>query len=133
MIVEFETVIAWAPRSLSVVLDMANTSGRVWSSQGAAKDSRSDPDAEPQHPRWRARRFHDELLKLGAEITESTVGKYMVRHRQTAFTELADLSCDQVQTMVSVDLFTVPTIRFEILHVFLVLVHERTPTERTLR
>jgi hypothetical protein len=30
---------------------------------------------------WGAPRIHGELLKLGFEIAESTVSKYMVRHR----------------------------------------------------
>jgi hypothetical protein len=31
------------------------------------------------NPRWGVPRFHAELLKLGIEITETTVAKYMVR------------------------------------------------------
>jgi hypothetical protein len=34
------------------------------------------------NPRWGAPRIHSELLKLGIEITEPTVAKYMVRHRK---------------------------------------------------
>jgi hypothetical protein len=34
------------------------------------------------NPRWGAPRIHGELLKLGIEITEPTVAKYMVRHRK---------------------------------------------------
>jgi hypothetical protein len=34
------------------------------------------------NPRWGAPRIHGELLKLGIEITEPTVSKYRVRHRQ---------------------------------------------------
>ena len=32
------------------------------------------------NPLWGAPRIHGELLKLGIEITEPTVAKYMVRH-----------------------------------------------------
>jgi len=34
------------------------------------------------NPRWGAPRIHGELLKLGIEITEPTVAKCMVRHRE---------------------------------------------------
>jgi hypothetical protein len=34
------------------------------------------------NPRWGAPRIHGELLKLGFELSESTVAKYMIRHRR---------------------------------------------------
>ena len=34
------------------------------------------------NPRWGAPRIHGELLKLGIEITEPTVAKYMIRQRK---------------------------------------------------
>ena len=77
------------------------------------------------NPRWGAPRIHGELLKLDIEITEPTVGKYMVRHRKRPSQSWRTLLASHVQTIVSVDFFTVPTIRFEILYLFVVLAHER--------
>jgi putative transposase len=37
------------------------------------------------NPRWGAPRIHGELLKLGIEITEPTVAKYMVRQRKPLY------------------------------------------------
>jgi hypothetical protein len=34
------------------------------------------------NPRWGAPRIHWELLKLGLELSEAAVAKYMVRHRK---------------------------------------------------
>src|SRR5277367_4794700 len=34
------------------------------------------------NPRWGAPRIHGELLKLGFQLSEATVAKYMVRHRK---------------------------------------------------
>jgi hypothetical protein len=34
------------------------------------------------NPRWGAPRIHRELLKLGFELSEAMVAKYMVRHRR---------------------------------------------------
>ena len=39
------------------------------------------------NPRWGAPRIHGELLKLGIEITEPTVAKYMVRHRKPVWSK----------------------------------------------
>jgi hypothetical protein len=73
------------------------------------------------NPCWGAPRLHGELLKLGIEITEPTVSKYMVRHRKPPSQTWRTFLENHVQSMVSIDFFTVPTIRFQILYVFLVL------------
>ena len=45
-----------------------------------------------ENPLWGAPRIHGELLKLGIEVAQSTVAKYMVRRRASAVAELEDLS-----------------------------------------
>ena len=70
-------------------------------------------------------RAFGELLKLGIEITEPTVAKYMVRHRKPPSQTWRTFLENHVKTLVSVDFFVVPTIRFEILYVFLVWAHDR--------
>jgi hypothetical protein len=40
---------------------------------------------------WGAPRIHGELLKLGFEVAESTVSKYMIQRPWTAIAELADI------------------------------------------
>jgi hypothetical protein len=37
------------------------------------------------NPRWGAPRIHGELLKLGLELSEATVAKYIVRHRKSVY------------------------------------------------
>jgi putative transposase len=75
--------------------------------------------------RWGAPRIHGELLKLGIEITEPTVAQYMVRHRKPPSQTWRTFLQSHVHSLVSIDFFTVPTIRFQILYVFLVLAHDR--------
>jgi hypothetical protein len=65
-----------------------------------------------------------ELLKLGIEIGETSVSKYMVRRRRPPSQTWKTFLKNHVKSMVSVDFFAVPTIRFQILYVFLVLAHE---------
>ena len=77
------------------------------------------------NPRWGAPRIHGELLKLGVEVTEPTVAKYMVRRRKPPSQTWRTFLDNHVRNMVSVDFFTVPTVRFQILYVFLVLAHDR--------
>jgi len=70
-------------------------------------------------------RIHGELLKLGIDVGETSVGKYMVRRRKPPSQTWRTFLENHLKTMVSVDFFTVPTIRFQVLYVFLVLAHDR--------
>jgi len=78
-----------------------------------------------ENPLWGAPRIHGELLKLGIDVGETSVGKYMVRGRKPPSQTWRTFLENHVKTLVSVDFFTVPTIRFQILYVFLVLAHDR--------
>jgi putative transposase len=77
------------------------------------------------NPLWCAPRIHGELLKLGIDIGETSVAKYIVRRRKPPSQNCRTFLENHIKTMVSVDFFTVPTIRFQVLYVFLVLVHDR--------
>ena len=74
---------------------------------------------------WGAPRIHEELAKLGIEISQATVSKYMVHPRkppsQTWRTFLANHSKDTA----AIDFFTIPTANFRVLYALLVLHHER--------
>jgi putative transposase len=78
-----------------------------------------------ENPLWGVPRMHGELLKLGIDVGETSVSKYMVRQRKPPSQTWRTFLENHVKSLVSVDFFTVPTIRFEILYVFLVLAHER--------
>jgi putative transposase len=78
-----------------------------------------------ENPTWGAPRIHGELLKLGIDIGETSVGKYMVRVCKPPSQTWHTFLQNHVSQLVSIDFFTVPTIRFQILYVFLVLAHDR--------
>jgi hypothetical protein len=121
MIVKAETVIAWHRKVFRLFWTWRIHRGKP----GRPKVPQEVRDLirmlSRNNPRWGAPRVHGELLKLGIEITEPTVAKYMVRHRKPPSQGWRTFLENHVKTMVSVDFFTVPTIRF----VFLVLAHER--------
>ena len=64
-----------------------------------------------ENPTWGAPRIHGELLKLGIDIGESSVTKYMVRCRKPPSQTWRTFLDNHVSQLVSVDFFTVPTIR----------------------
>jgi transposase InsO family protein len=75
---------------------------------------------------WGAPRVHGELRKLGIEISQATVAKYVGRQPRTPASQTwrAFLSTHFAQ-FASVDFFTVPTATFRVLFVFVVLSHDR--------
>jgi transposase InsO family protein len=125
VIVKPETVIAWHRKGFRVFWTWKVRHGQA----GRPTVSREVRDLirkmSRENPLWSAPRIHGELLKLGIDIGETSVGKYMVRHRKPPSQTWRTFLENHLRTMVSIDFFTVPTIRFQILYVFLVLAHER--------
>jgi hypothetical protein len=78
-----------------------------------------------ENPSWGAPRIHGELLKFGIDISESSVSKHMVRCRKPPSQTWHTFLENHAKQLVSIDFFTVPTIRFQVLYVFLVLAHDR--------
>ena len=60
-----------------------------------------------ENPLWGAHRIHGELLKLGVDIGETSMGKYIVRTRNPPSQNWRTFLENHVKTMVSVDFFTV--------------------------
>ena len=77
------------------------------------------------NPLWGAPRIHGELLKLGIEISQTTVAKYMSRHQRPPSQTWRAFLENHLTDLVSIDFFTVPSATFQILFVFVVLAHDR--------
>jgi putative transposase len=78
-----------------------------------------------ENPLWGAPRIHGELMKLGIKISEASVAKYMVRNPKPPSQTWRTFLDNHVSQLASVDFFTVHTVWFEILFVFIVLAHDR--------
>ncbi|MCZ6727712.1 MAG: integrase core domain-containing protein, partial [Acidobacteria bacterium] len=77
------------------------------------------------NPLWGAPRIHGELLKLGIEISQTTVAKYMPRRWRPPSQTWRVFLDNHLDDLVAVDFFTVPSVTFHILFVFVVLAHDR--------
>jgi hypothetical protein len=77
------------------------------------------------NPYWGAPRIHGELFKLGIEISERTASRRMPKCRKPPSQTWRAFLNNHVQDLVSVDFFTVPTVSFRVLFVFVVLAHHR--------
>ena len=78
------------------------------------------------NPLWGAPRIHGELLKLGIDVSQATVAKYIARPRhqppsQTWRTFLRN----HIGQIVAADFFVVPTATCRLLFVLVILAHER--------
>jgi putative transposase len=69
--------------------------------------------------------FDGEILKLGFNVSQATVGKYRVRRSKPPSQNWRAFLQNHCHELVSVDFFIVPTISFSILYVFLILAHDR--------
>src|ERR1700687_3873711 len=74
-----------------------------------------------ENPLWGAPRIHGELLKLGFDVAQSTVLKYMLRRRGPPSQGWKTFLRNHADGIASVDFLIVPTLAFERLFVFVIL------------
>jgi hypothetical protein len=74
-----------------------------------------------ENPLWGAPRIHGELLKLGFEIAQSSVAKYMVKRRAPPSQGWRTFLRNHAPDIAAMDLFVVPTIGFDLLYAFIII------------
>ena len=74
-------------------------------------------DMSLANPRWGAPRIHGELLKLGVDVGQTSVAKYMARHRKPPSQGGKTFLRNHAGGIASMDLFVVPTFSFRLLGV----------------
>jgi transposase InsO family protein len=77
------------------------------------------------NPLWGAPRIHGELLKLGIDIGQTSVAKYMAPRRRPRSQGWRTCLLNHADGIASIDLFVVPTLSFRLLYGLLVLGHGR--------
>src|SRR6266852_1001994 len=70
---------------------------------------------------WGAPRIHGELLKLGFELAQSSVAKYMVKRRWPPSPGWRTFLRNHAPDIAAMDLFVVPTIGFDLLYAFVIV------------
>ena len=73
------------------------------------------------NPLWGAPRIHGELLKLGFEVAQSSVAKYMVKRCGPPSQGWLIFLRNHAPTIAAMDLFVVPTIGFDLLYVLVIV------------
>ena len=125
VIVKPETVLAWHRKGFRLFWTWKCRRGKP-GRPGISKDVRElIRIMSKNNSLWGAPRIHGELLKLGINVSQATIAKYMVRHHKPPSQTWRTFLNSHSKQLASIDFFTVPTISFRILYVFLVLAHER--------
>jgi hypothetical protein len=75
------------------------------------------------NPLWGAPRLHGELLKLGVDIGQISVAKYMFRRRDPPSRGWRTFLRNHADGVAAMDMFVVPTISFRLLYGLLILGH----------
>ena len=78
-----------------------------------------------ENPLWGAPRIHGEMLKLGLDVAQATVSRYMPHRKRPPSQSWRTFLKNHATAIASIDFFTVPTATFRVLYVFLVLSHAR--------
>jgi transposase InsO family protein len=77
------------------------------------------------NPLWGAPRIHGELLKLGVDVGQTSVAKYMARRRAPPSQGWKTFLRNHAEGIAAIDLFVVPTISFRLLYGLLIVGHGR--------
>lgn len=69
-----------------------------------------------ENPLWGAPRIHGELLKLGFDVSQSTISKYLSRVYRPSGQSWKTFMRSHKDAIAAVDLFVVPTVGFKLLY-----------------
>ena len=125
IIVQPETVIRWHRQGFKLYWRWKSARGKP----GRPPLERAIRDLirrmSRENPTWGAPRICSELILLGHNVAEQTVGKYMVRPHKPPSQTWRTFLDNHVRDIAACDFFTLPTATFRVLHVFIVLRHDR--------
>ena len=112
-LVQPATVIRWHRRGFGLFWKWKSRSDKPGRKTIATQTIALIREMSLANPLWGAPRIHGELLKLGLTVAQRTVTKYMVRRSSRAPSQnWKNFLRNHLGHMVSVDFFTVPTLRF---------------------
>ena len=122
VLVKPATVIQWHRQGFRLFWRWRSRSGRPSVNREVRDLIRQMNAANPLRG---APRIHGELLKLGIEISQATVAKYMVRRRDRPSPTWRSFLRNQAQGIVAIDMFVVACASFRLLYVMIILAHDR--------
>ena len=124
-IVRPETIMRWHRAGFRAFWHWKSRAKRAGRPQAPIEVRQLIRDMSLANPLWGAPRIHGELLKLGINIGQTTVAKYMIRRRRPPSQGWRTFLFNHANGIASIDLFVVPTISFKLLYGLVIFRHER--------
>ncbi len=125
VIVKPETVIAWQRKGFRLYWSWKSRAGKSGRPCVSLEIRELVRQMSTANPLWGAPMIHNELLKLGIQISQATVAKYMMRQRKPLSQTGRAFLENHVQQLVATGFLLVPTVSFRLLFVFVALGHDR--------
>jgi hypothetical protein len=117
-IIQPETLVRWHRPAFAAAVEVA-PSGRATEIETELRALIRQMSIE--NPLWGAPRIHGELLKLGIEVAQSSVAKYMIKRRGPPSQGWRTFLRNHAPDIAAMDLFVVPTIGFDLLYAFVIV------------
>jgi len=125
VVVKSETVIAWHRKGFRLYWRCKSRGGKCGRPCVSRETGELIRQMSKANPLWGAPRIHGELLKLGIEVSQATVAKYMSRQGRSPSQTWRTFLENHVQQIVATDFLVVRTVSFRLLFVFVVVGHHR--------
>jgi hypothetical protein len=132
VLVQPQTVIAWRRRRFRQYWTKLSRAGQPGRPAVAPELRQLIRRLSTTNPLWGAPRLVGELAKIGIDLAQSTGARYMVRRRRPASTTWRAFLKNHLAEILAVDFFVVPTVRNQVLFVFLVYVQRAVMWRRGL-
>ena len=127
LIVKPETVVAWHRKAFRTYWRFRSQPKKVGRPSTSTEIRAMVERMARENPTWGAPRVHGELLKLGIQVSERTVSRYLSRLRRNgnAGQRWRTFLNNHREVIVGMDLFTVITLNFRILYGLFLIHHHR--------
>ncbi len=127
IIVKPETVVSWHRAGFRFFWRLRSRPKRSGRSKLNGEVRKLIRQMIKENPTWGAPRIHGELLKLGFDISERTVSRYIKRISPSGQSRKlwAAFLRNHREVITAMDFFTVPTLTFQLLYCFFVIEHGR--------
>ena len=125
VLVKPATVVQWHSRGFRPLLAVAIKIAPDWSAEDEHRDPATDPPDEHGQPNLGGASHYGELLMLGIEVSQATVGRYMPWRPKVPSPTWRSFLRNHMRNMAAVDMFVVATATFRLLYTLIVLGHDR--------
>jgi putative transposase len=115
VVVKPETVIAWHRKGFRLYWRWKSRAGKCGRPCVSREIRELIRQMSKANPLWGAPRIHGELLKLGIEVSQATVAKYMSRQGKPPSQTWRTFLGNHVQQIVATDFLVVRTVSFRLL------------------